>query len=370
MRITFETHDLLPLLALAQRMTVQRKTLPILKHLLLTTTADNGMSIGATDLETDIRLQCPVRVLEPGAITVDAEKFHAVIKELSGEVSLRSVNEATSELKREKSKFQFLGFSPEDFPSILPRQTTPLMEMQMTAEELIAAIDAVAFSVAIRDSRQYLNGFYLCRIGNAVKLVASDGLRMAETILLPEAISKGDWSGVVLPRQGVLDTYKAIEKIKGSITLAVHAAVVTLTAPALEISMRLIEGQFPNYEQIIPKTFTQTVVVTREEILGAVRRLCILTSESVRGITFTIGAKSLRLSVDTPDLGKGEEEVSSTGGEPLTVTFVGKHLLDYLLSTREQQIELKIADEKKPILLRAVGNEKTQYITMPLFRER
>ena len=199
-------------------------------------------------------------------------------------------------------------------------------------------------------------------------MVASDGHRLAiieRDVGLKNAES---WPHVILPRKGLIEARKLLEKDEGETDLTLHGSTAVLKKGTTEFSMRLIEGEFPDYQQVIPKEKKKFVSFPREAFLGAIRRLLVLTTERARGVKLQIEKGKMTISVNTPDLGEGVEEIEIENAEEnLIIGFNGRYLIEVLNVLNEgAKINLYLRDEVSPGLLQTEEDKDFLYIIMPM----
>lgn len=361
MQLSLDTTQLSPLLSIVQRITSKRSTLPILSHVLLTA-EENRLTFSATDLETGIRLTCPAKVKEPGTVTIDAQKFYQLTKDLSAtEITLKS-GENYTELKSGKSRFKLPGLDPAEFPFIFSQQEAePLASLTFPARAFCDAIDRTAFATDTDSSQR--SGLCLSQSGTTAALIGTDGLRLAYAPIAP---ASEKWEEVLFPKAGLLSARKLLEKQSGDITVTVHASLAVISFPDAALGIRLVEGSFPDYRQIVKKSHLYKVSVDREALASALRRLLALTTERTRGIAFIFKDKALELSVKTPESGEGIEEIDTSGiTEPFTVGLNGNFILEHLLSSPSTQVTFALNGDQDLVTF-TEPDSGAFYLCMPI----
>jgi DNA polymerase-3 subunit beta len=201
-----------------------------------------------------------------------------------------------------------------------------------------------------------------------VRCAASDGHRLA-IIARPVPGAPADVVPILLPYKGLTEARRLLELVKDdTATMTFGAAVAVLTVGSTTLSLRLVEGEFPDYEQVIPRTHTHRLAIPRAELVAALRRVMVLTTERARGVKCDIHAGTLALSVNTPDLGEGSEELAiDYQGSGLTVGFNGRYLLDFCTAVEPaEQVVMELANETTPALLRIESDPQYQYVLMPM----
>ncbi len=370
---TVEKEELLRCLYLVQGVVEKRSSLPILSHVLIEG-IDDSVSLGATDLEVGIRQQCRAIVKQSGAFTTDARKLYEIVRELPPDrLTLRSSGEGWVEVSSGRSRFRMASFDPKEFPAITPTGTTDEkktpVSVSLPGKTLGEMVEKTLFAASPDETRQNLSGVYLeAQSSGKLRMVSSDGHRLA-IIERDAGITDADsWPHTILPRKGLIEARKLLEKDEGETNFALHGSTAVLKKGTTELSMRLVEGDFPDYQQVIPKEKKSFVSFPREEFFSAMRRLLVLTTERARGVKLQIEKEKMTVSVNTPDLGEGVEEIEvENHGGNLIIGFNGRYLTEVLNIIEEgARINLYLRDEVSPGLLQAEEDKDFSYIIMPM----
>jgi DNA polymerase-3 subunit beta len=373
MECMIEKEELLRCLYLVQGVVEKRSSLPILSHVLIEG-AEETVSLGATDLEIGIRQQCKATVKKSGATTTDARKLYEIVRELPPErLILRSSGEGWVEVSSGRSRFRMASFDPKEFPAITPpvaaeEKKTPV-SVSLPGKTLGEMIEKTLFAASPDESRPNLSGVYLqAQSTGKLRLVASDGHRLA--IIEREAgIKDADsWPSTILPKKGLVEARKLLEKDDTEVNFTLHGPTAVLKKGTTELSMRLVEGEFPDYHQVLPKEKKRFIAFPRDAFLSAIRRLLVLTTERARGVKLQIEKNKMTISVNTPDLGEGVEEMEiANSGENLIIGFNGRYLTEVLHVLDEgSKIRLYLRDEISPGLLQTEEDADFSYIIMPM----
>jgi DNA polymerase-3 subunit beta len=396
MECSVEKDDLLRCLYLVQGVVEKRSSLPILAHVLIESIHENvraeegkggeegnGLSIGATDLEIGIRQNCKATVKKGGSITTDARKLYEIVRELPPEnVFLRSAGSGWIEVSSGKSRFRMAGLDPKEFPAITPAQEAAEGDKQPTAscpsEVFREMIEKTLFAASPDETRLNLSGVYIEALESGessgssksrkIRMVSSDGHRLALIEREATVSDPAAWPKVILPRKGLLEARKLLERSEGDASFSLQGTTAGLQKDTTRLSMRLVEGEFPDYQQILPKEHNFIIPFAREDLLSALRRLLILTTERSRGIKLQAEKGKVEISVNTPELGEGVEELPTEyAGENITVGFNGRYMLEALGVMGEgQQISLSLKDDVSPGLLRMAEDPDFSYVIMPM----
>ena len=380
MEFSVGKEDLLQCLYLVQGVVERRSSLPLLSHVLIESnpTGENEgvISLGATDLEIGIRQQCQAEVRASGSMTADARKLYEIIRELpSGPIRLRSGGNGWVDVTSGKSRFKIASLDPKEFPTITGQKEKK--EESSSSDQFISLpgptlremIEKTLFATSPDETRLNLSGVYLeTQKEGKVRMVASDGHRLSLIERDVDTPSLPDWPSVILPKKGLVETRKLLEKSEGTIDVSVNDSVVNLKKETTELFMRLIEGDFPDYQQVVPKEHTHRIEFPRDELLSALRRILILTTERSRGIKLQFEKDKIEVSVNTPDLGEGTEEIAASyAGDGLSIGFNGRYLTEALNVMDEgDSVVLFLKDEMSPGLLQQKESHEFSYVIMPM----
>lgn len=349
-------------LQLVHNIVEPRQTLPILANVLLEA-AGEGVRITATDLEVAARVSVPAKVVQPGSITLSARKLMDIVKELpAAPLGLRVQENAWVGLKCAGATYKLVGLAPEDFPAIGSGEAGAWITLE--AKMLREMLGQTSYAISHDESRHALNGILFQVQDKELRLVATDGHRLALAIRpLPEprqAVS------AIVPRKAVHEISRVIGAGE-DIDLAVSENQFILRMPNFLLTARLIEGSFPNYDQVVPKAQPRRVVVSRAALTAALRRVSVLAEERTRPVKFTLGPSSLRLSSYHPDYGEAEETLEvEYAGEEVTIGFNSKYVLDALGTQEGERIMLELKDGTSPGVVRSFEGEGGLCVIMPM----
>lgn len=375
MELSVSKEDLLQCLYLIQGVVEKRSSLPMLSHVLITSVDAAGqISLGATDLEISIRQQCAARIKEGGSITADARKLYEIMRELRpGEVVLQSSGNGWVEITSGTSRFRIASLDPKEFPNINdkaePETAASETFVGLSGATLRGMIEKTLFATSPDETRLNLSGVYLeTDTTGKLRMVASDGHRLSLIEKEVEAATLPDWPNVILPKKGLVETRKLVERSEDEVGVSVSQSVVHVKKDTTDLSMRLVEGEFPDYRQVFPKEHAHRVTLQRDELLSALRRILILTTERSRGVQANFEKNKITLSVNTPDVGEGREEVTSSyAGTGLSIGFNARYLVEALnVMSEDSTVVFSLKDEMSPGLLQNEESEEFSYVIMPM----
>lgn len=368
MEFSIEREELLHGLHLTQGIVERRTTIPILANVLLESSGD-GVVISATDQEVGVRRQCAAIVKSPGALTTAARKLFEIVRECpDGPLTLKSLENNWISVISGKSRFRIVGLDPREFPAMpAPRGNDELARVTIPAARFREIVSRTIFAVSLDETRMNLGGIYLERPdAGSIRAVATDGHRLAMITRPVEGVGKGD--GVILPRKGVNEISKVIEGSDEDIVLTIQGGVAHTAQGGVELSMRLVEGEFPDYHQVVPKKSPRVMTIGVAEFLSALRRVSVVSSERNRGIKLRIENGKLEVSSMNPDFGEATEEVTvDFSSDVVSIGFNARYLMDVLaVLPGDSQVEMSFNDDVSPGVIRAVGDADFLYVVMPM----
>jgi DNA polymerase-3 subunit beta len=368
MEFTITREELLQGLYLTQGIVERRTTIPILANVLIEA-AGEGISIAATDQEVGVRRRCEAKVKRKGALTTGARKLYEIARELpDAPLVIRLLDNNWIEVSSGKSRFKIVGLDPKEFPAM--PGVGPGSDAQGAAIPstlLREMIERTAFAVSMDETRLNLSGIFFERPEpGRLRLVATDGHRLSMVTRSVEGGSAG--AGVIIPRKGVGEIAKILESGDEPVSIQIQSGVAHLTRGQVELSMRLVEGDFPDYKQVVPQKSERRLLVDAEPLLSALRRVSIVSSERTRGVKMQIEPGRLEVSSMNPDLGEASEDlVVDYEGPTFGIGFNAKYVIDVLsVLGPSQHVEIGFNDEVSPGVLRCEGDADFLYVVMPM----
>jgi len=369
MEVTIRREDLQRGLYLVQGVVERRTTLPILANVLLES-AEGGLALTATDMEVGLRDVVAADVKKKGTVSVSARKLYEIMREVAAEqVVLKSSQSGWVEVLAGRSKFKIVTMDPKDFPELpLGGRGADGVTVRIAAGTLREMIDKTLFAVSTDESRFNLAGVFMGPgEDGALRMVATDGHRLA---LIDRRVPEAKLErGVIMPRKGLIEARRLLENAEDTeITLVVSPKDVRMSLPAVSFFMRLVEGEFPDYRQVIPGASRVQARAKREDMLAALRRMSLLASERSRGVKLQLERGRLEFSASNPDQGEASEDIEvAYGGEPLSIGFNARYLIDVLSVHGEgEEIELGLTDEVGPGVVRGSQDPDFTYVVMPM----
>jgi len=342
-----------------------KTTLPVLANILLEATKD-GLRLSGTDLDIAVGTTVPASVDQEGAITLPARKLAELVRELpSAGIRVTTQGEQRVTIECGRSKFKLLGLPREEFPAF--PQVSFESAGKTTARELQKLIAHVAFAASTEESRPILNGVLWQLTGDRMRMVATNGHRLAK-MEVPIG-GAGEPADLIVPPKAL----EQIRKLFGpddEIEIGRSENHLGFRSPSTVVYTRLIEGPYPNYEQVIPRENDKFATAEKAALMAAIRRMSIVASDQTHRIRMSFGDGSCKLSVTTPDLGEAQEEISLTyEGEPLDIGFNATYLLEVLKYMPTDEVRLTFKAPERAATIEPVGwDDPAAYLTlvMPL----
>lgn len=363
LKLSILQQDLLPFLQSVARSVGVRSTLPVLDNILLSAES-NKLKIAATNLEIGVIKNITVEVEIPGEITVPAKTLVELISALSQDkITLESQGDILT-VSSGKLKASINGISASEFPAIPLSQEVGIS----FPKEVFLTSAQILFAAAVEEGRPVLTGILTHSKGEKLDFVATDGFRLAHRqINLPKGSAE---FRNLIPRRTFEEVLRIIsEEDVDNINIAASADQnqIIFSLGKTVVSSRLIEGQFPAWERIIPQKIVSRAVVEKDQFLKAIKLAAIFTKNEANIIVLTTKENGLKLDSSAKELGSQENEVeASVEGEQMQIAFNNKFLLDAISNCPSSQIVMEFSGALSATLIKPVGVEGLEYIIMPV----
>ena len=366
MKFNIHRDSLLEALLKVQSVVEKRNTVQILANILCSV-KDNVLSLSATDLEVGIRISIPVENSTDGRVTLSAKNFFDIVKELPNKpLTVSKKDNNWVELLCGKSKFTVVSLSADEYPAF------PVFEEKTyfaaRAEALKQMIDSTSFAVSTDATRYHLNGVYLEHLeNNVMRMTATDGHRLSfvdqELFLKMPELKRG----IIIPKKGLSEFRKLIDGESDSVSLSFERGYLFVQHNQTYLFIRLIEGEYPDYRQVIPKGADKTAKINRVEFHSALKRVSLLAHEKSRGVKFSFSGSTLTISSSNPDMGEAREELEvAYTSEPIEIGFNAKYVLDNLDVITGDEVEIQLKERLSPAIFSSAGQKNHTYVVMPM----
>lgn len=341
MRLTISREKLQEALVAVSAAVPTKTTLPVLGNLLLETT-ERGLRISGTDLDISVSMEVAAEVEVSGGITVPARKLSDIVRELPpSPVKLATSGEQRMTLECGKTKFRLFGLPRDEFPAF------PTVDFKnawrLRSAEIQKLISHTAFAVSVEESRPILNGVLWEVREDILRMVATNGHRLAKMELPFKGSGKAEF--IIPPK--ALDQVRKLFPADEELEVGRAENHIAFRSPFISVFTRLIEGPYPPYDAVIPRDNDRAAIVGKSELVSALKRMSIVASDQTHRVKLSFNAALLKFSVQTPDLGEGQDEIPiKYNGDPLDIGFNGVYLLEILryMPTEEVRLTFKHAE--------------------------
>lgn len=366
MKFVIEKGLLQTCLGKIQGIAERRSTIPILSNALISG-EKNKINIVATDLEIGVMEITVADKVEKGDICVPARKLYDIVRELSEEqVEVQRGENFWVSIKAGKSVFNLPGVDPKEFPTF-PSTEGPAY-FTIAASMLLDMIEKTVFAASSEESRFNLNGVYMEKVHKDKKdyfrMVATDGHRLS---LIDKELKLTLEKGIIISRRGLTELRRVLADGETEVAISLKDNNCIFKTEQTIVVVRLLEGEYPDYKQVIPKENDKHVVLERKDFIGALRRAQVIASEKGEGVKFFIKGGSMEIKIGGPDVGNVQEEIKvEYQGGPLEVSFNARYLLDVLNIMDTEKVRLELKEELSSGLIRPVDGEDHLYVIMPM----
>jgi len=348
---------------------VERKTtIPILSNLLVEA-RDGRLTITATDLELSIRTSCEAKVRKEGAGTIPAKKLLELVRLLpEGEIKFKLLENHWVEIVSDKKKYKLVGMAKENFPAL---PAMPHILVKISAAVLEGLISKTKFAISMEESRYTLNGGLLILKPDTLAMVATDGHRLALAETDHKLTGLNGEVKVLIPKKA-MDEVEKLSGVSGSdavMDFAKDESHLFFQVGHRLLISRILTGQFPNYEAVLPRDNNKSVVIDRAELSDAVRRVSQLADQRSHAVKLAVSKEGIEISASSPEYGEAKENIDKEyQGDPISIGFNSSYVLDFLAAAADGPISIELKDEQSAGQMRPLADEsyRYRYIIMPM----
>ena len=342
-----------------------KTTLPVLSNILVEATKD-GIRLSGTDLDLAVSTVIPAQIDQEGATTLPARKLTEIVRELpSAGIRFTGSGEQRVQIECGRSRFKLLGLSRDEFPAF------PTVKFEggwkISAKDLQKLIGHVAFAASTEESRPILNGVLWELRADKMRMVATNGHRLAR-MDVPLKSAGGQADLIVPPK--ALEQIRRLFGPEEEIEIAKSDNHLGFRSAGTQVFTRLIEGPYPNYEQVIPRENDKIMTADKAAFAAALRRMSIVASDQTHRIRLAFSSGACKLSVTTPDLGEAQEEMTvAYEGDPLEIGFNAAYLLEIMKYLPTDEVRMSFKAPERATTCEPVGwDDPASYLTlvMPL----
>ena len=351
---------------IVQTVVSPRSTLPILANFLFEAEGDK-IKLSSTDLEVGVSCYIKGEIAQEGSITMPAKRIGDIVRELPSDklIEIRADETNQISIKCGKTHFVLMGLPKSEYPVLpsFPEEKTFKIQKSL----LKTMLRQTVFAVSTDETRYVLNGVYLIADNGSLKLISTDGRRLA--YISRSGIDKKFQHRAIIPTKSVNEVQRILsaEEKESEIKIGVTENQIAFQIENITVLSRLIEGTFPNYEQVIPKKHEMQIKVNVKEVLSAVRQMSLLTSDKASTIKFLFAKNILRISAQAQGLGSGEAEIDvEHSGPSLEIAFNPGFLIDILKNVDEEFINFELTNSLNPVLLSPLNDKNYLCVVMPM----
>ena len=350
-------------LRLAQGIADRKSTMPMLANVLLRTQGKNQLLVAATDLNVSLTAELKSHNASDGGIAIIAKSLFDLVANAPGdEITLKKADNHWAEIKSGKVTYRIVGMPDRDFPKVPDHREASYATVESAV--LREMIERTMFSICNDETRFHLNGVFFESDGSKCRMVSTDGHRLSK---VERTIPNGPKlsAGVIIPKKGLLEIKKVLEQGPNA-KLAVKTPHVFLVQDDIAIAVKLIDAQFPPYDQVIPRDHKKIITVDRLRLIDALRRAQLMSSET-RGVKVAASKEGVTITSDNPDLGEVREELEAEfNSDPIAIGFNPKYVVELLTQMTSDQVTVALGGELDPGLIRPLTGDDYLGVVMPM----
>src|SRR5579864_4788270 len=368
MEFSAKKSEVLKELNLTQGVVERKTTIPILSNLLIEA-GDSGLRISATDLELGIRCGCPAKVKKEGSGTIPAKRLLEIVRSLpDAEIKFKILENHWVQVTCERSSFKLVGMAKDSFP-VLP--VAPKVQAAIPANVFTTMIQKTIFAISSEESRYTLNGALLLLKPDSVAMVATDGHRLAVAEIDHKFEGLSREVRPLVPKKALAEVLRLASESgeDAEIEFALDESHLFFRAGERLLISRMLTGQFPNYEAVLPRDNNRKVVIERGELNDAVKRVAQLADTRSHAVKLSVSTEGIEISASSPEYGEAKETIEKEyKGEPIAIGFNAQYMIDFLAAAPEGPISLELKDEQSAGQMRPLADEayRYRYVIMPM----
>ena len=364
MKFSIQREQILPSLQIVNAVIERRHTLPILSNFLVST-SDKSISLTGTDMEVELVTTIKQSVKDKTEFTLPGRKFLDICRALPDGATLDITMEKDQViLKSGRSRFILATLPAKEFP--FTEIGAPVVSFQMQQGDLKNLLEDTMFAMAQQDVRYYLNGLLLEIGPNSIRAVATDGHRLALKDI-SESIDTADKIQAIIPRKGVIEAARLLKHNTEPVQITITKNHVRVQFDETQFTCKLIDGRFPDYERVLPRTKDKPVVAQREMLKQGLTRASILSNEKYKGVRLVLRKNCIKALAHNPEHEEAEEEIEvSYNGPEMEIGFNVSYLLDALNAIKTSNVVLVAPDPDSSCLLVPEEQDNSKYVVMPM----
>lgn len=364
MKFSISKLELFPCLQKVVGVVERKQTHEVMNNLLFEATSEY-LQLTGTDNEVELKTRIPLIVTEPGKTTIPARKLFDICRSLDDNARLDfEVDAEKAKVICGKSKFTFATLPVDEFPVV--EELTDATNVSLPQIELEKAIKRTSFAMAQQDVRYYLNGLLLQLTDNELCCVSTDGHRLAlhrtqADIQTPVSVA------AIIPRKAINELSRLMDGTDTRISLKLTSKHLQVNLGELQLTSKLIDGKFPDFEKVIPLDSDNIAIVDRDQLKQALSRSAILANETYKGVRLTLERDILGIQTNNPKHEEAEDELQiEYSGDPIEIGFNVVYLLDVLNALDTETAEMNVRDNTSSMVIHPCGDKTSTYVVMPM----
>ena len=370
MKATINKNDILPVLAKIQGLAGRKTNLAITTNVLIQT-SESGIAISATDLETGFEGFYPAQIDAQGVIAINARKLFEIVRDFPSEdIYVNEVENHWIEIGNQNVEYHIVGLNPDDFPEIPKIEDVEFFEIDSTSLHKMIE-KTVIISGASDDNRAHIIGIFAERIQQddqkIFRMVSTDGSRLSKADFVFDKdfnLPAGD--NVLIPKKGLVEVAKFLDS-EGPVNIGIKDNNFIVKKEKETLIIRLLEGDFPAYGDIVVKKDGNDILLDRQLFLMMLKRMSILSSDEYKGVIFHFSQDKLVINSTNPDIGESKEDMElGYKGDPMEVMYNPKFFIDTLGVIDEEKVVLNIVDDQRPCKIEGENDKSYLSVIMPM----
>ncbi len=363
MRIVCLQENLKNNLNLTQNIIGRNLTLPILNNVLLAT-EDGRLKISSTNLEIGINTWTAGKVEKSGAITCPAKVLTNFVNNLPNKKVELEAKGNNLMVKCENYKATLNCLTADDFP-IIPKIKEPSL-IEINNNNLKEALMGVVGETSLLESRPEITGILFKFDKNELRLAATDSFRLAEKVINDPKRKSEEIKSLIVPQRTIQEVIRVLNERNGEVRVCLGVGQILFDGGDVQVISRLIDGQYPDYQQIIPKDFSSQAIIERADLLSVIRAASVFSNKT-NSVKFSLSDGELEVLAQDADLGENKSQIKAqTKGKKIEVSFNYRYLLDGLANINTKQVFLGLISDANPAILKPIGDESYLYLVMPI----
>jgi len=372
MKIEILKENLKSGLVITERIISKNPSLPILDNVLINT-ENSFLKLISTDLEMVVKLWILSKVIEKGKLVVPVKFLSNFISYLPDEKIVIETREQNLYIESKNFKTQIQGYNPEEFP-IIPEFKDDVEYLEVDSNKLYQGLSQIINIASPSQTKPEISGIYFCFSKNNITIAATDSFRLAEKNIPLENTTKKEYS-FILPQKSAREIINILEDKEGMVKIYFSSSQVLfelpmkeIQHPAIQITSRLLEGQYPNYQDIIPTKFKTNIILKKDEFLNQIKTASLFSNRNNEvKILITPSKKEVEIFSQNPNIGENKSTLSvKIEGDPVEISFNYKFLIDGLSNIKSSEVIFNISKEDGPAILKPVGDSSYIYVVMPI----